>query len=157
MGDADEDGASDSESVATDAESSPDTSFHFTLLKTGSKASIHDQSTSRALHELETAAPKLGLLAQLLSTARLSNAKDISTAASVKSHIDTLSAELGRLLAEAPDFESEAASAAMARSSSPPCRASTPPLNHRAKRQRADILNASPEKAQKRKQSYSIY
>ena len=160
MGDTDGDGASDSESVATDAESSPDTLFHFTLLKTGSKASIHDQSTSRALHELKTAAPKLGLLAQLLSTARLSNAKDISTAASVKSHIDTLSTELGRLLAEAPDLEPEATSAATVRSSSPPRRASTPPLNHRnhrAKRQRTDILNASPEKAQKRKQSYSIH
>ncbi|KIP02981.1 hypothetical protein PHLGIDRAFT_121989 [Phlebiopsis gigantea 11061_1 CR5-6] len=163
---------SDADSIATDAPFDPslDSPFDFTALRTSSKTALSEQSTSQALCELESVAPKLGLLSKFLTTAELKNPADFSRARAIKAHIDSLSHELARLLVlgslDATDVHAGVSTQALLTTGNdtqvtpktPPVRPSTPPLySYTSKRRQSQLLDASPEKSQKRKPSYGIY
>ncbi|EKM60295.1 uncharacterized protein PHACADRAFT_203530 [Phanerochaete carnosa HHB-10118-sp] len=157
-----EDPSSNGESVATEASGSP---FDFTTLMTSSRAAVHEQRTSRALHELETVAPKLGLLAEYLATGKIRNADDAQRIRSLKASVDKLSSRLGQLLLDPSspgdvhiDNGPSGSQGPRNLAATVSLRPSTPPEPYyHSKCWRTDIIDASPEKKQKRKQSYSVY
>ena len=151
-----DDDDADTMSIATDASGPPlDTPYDFTALKLSSKRAISEQSTSQALHELEGVAPKLGLLSQVLAHAHVRDQRDRDLVATIKPNIDALATQLSRLLSEDSTNSNSDVTATCAAESRP----RTPPsrLPKSTKRKRTDIINASPENAQKRKQSYGIH
>lgn len=137
---------------------------------------LHRQAMARVLHELESVGPKFREFSDLLKGVALT-ASEVPRVEVAKTNLDTLSAQLSRLLREnqdATDTEmaisahgcaegintvassSTTASATLIPPSTPP---ESHPCRYRKRRASSDlvILPPSPEKAQKRQDSHSIH
>lgn len=126
------------------------TEFDFTLLQTA-KAGINAQTVARALVELEAVGPKVKEVADLLKSAwELTEDEDVERANKVKANFDALIVELMQLTLK-PAQPNKAMSA-------PQQRAVTPPVpSSKRTWDKTETLPLSPEKSQKRLQSYSIH
>lgn len=126
------------------------TEFDFTLLQTA-KAGINAQTVARALVELEAVGPKVKEVADLLKSAwELTEDEDVERANKVKANFDALIVELMQLTLK-PAQPNKAMSA-------PQQRAVTPPVpSSKRTWDKTETLPLSPEKSQKRHQSYSIH
>ncbi|KAH9945524.1 hypothetical protein B0H21DRAFT_694117, partial [Amylocystis lapponica] len=149
----------DTQSVATDA----DDEFNFTALRGSSRRAVNNQSIARALHELDSAAPKLQQLGEYLAEAVLPSS-EVARARSAKEDLDVLTMQLARMLASAasiPDTVVATLNNGTSHQSglsnpNASVRPSTPPA-HRKKRPVANIIAPLPEKSQKHKTSYGIH
>jgi len=142
-----------------------DAVFDFTTLKPrakfDSRVGIDEQAISRMISEMKVAGPRLGKLAVLLQGASLP-AKDLEKAEEIFADIDSLHAQLKRMITtckglsenpESPDMNFGTLGAAP--------QAATPPKPSQRGKKRVfkelEIQEVSPEKATKRKQSFGFH
>ncbi|TFK46462.1 hypothetical protein OE88DRAFT_1667443 [Heliocybe sulcata] len=155
----------DTESVATDAPEDTDTDgghntesimYGFTDLPIwgNMKAGIDQQAVSRVFYELSQMAPKLADMAFYLKGVNSTAVDDVANAVTFRSHIALLTDQLDRLILDSSPPATSTVPAISAPEAHVPTRSrpSTPPPPN--KRSWHDIIAASPEKAQKRHQSY---
>jgi hypothetical protein len=120
-----------------------------TALQRRGKSALDSQAISRVWYELDRAAPKLGELAGLLEGVNM-KADDVPRVQSYLANIQGLASQLEHMILH-PDLHPST-------SFVPPV-SSTQPVSHAPQHPpgMCSILPPSPEKRQKRKDSYSVH
>ncbi|EPQ52484.1 hypothetical protein GLOTRDRAFT_95391 [Gloeophyllum trabeum ATCC 11539] len=143
----------DTESVATDAPDKTGSAYEFTDLRTIAKAGIDQQAVSRVFYELSQVAPKFADMAFYLKDATLTSDSDIANTRLFNAQIGLLTTELSRMVATAHASSKDADSTPVIATDVPSATLLSTP--RASKRNRLDIIGPSPEKAQKRHNSYA--
>ncbi|KAF9030850.1 hypothetical protein BDZ89DRAFT_1112078 [Hymenopellis radicata] len=152
----DEIDGSEEESECEDDNDDDELSLSVPSLQTitsSSQAGLQDQAVARTLHDLRRIAPALGDLATLLrDTGATLPLSDVPEASILCSHLLTFTSQLSAMIASS-STPSSSATVAVDSATVPSVSASSGP----SKLSAGDILPPSPEKMQKRHESYSVH